>query len=435
MKRIGRGKEVLYGDPMPSFAHMADIHLGAHREPILQDLELRAFKLSFDECLRRKVDFILLTGDLFNVGIPDLGLVNEVVRKLRQMKENGIPVYAIYGSHDYTPTGTSIIDILDSAGLIKKITNGDYGPDGVLRLRFTLDAKTGAKLTGLSARKMGLETKLFERLDRRRLEEEKGFKIFAFHTAIEELKPPDLAGIEAIPLAKLPRGFDYYAGGHFHDSSLSHHRGYGPIVFPGALFPKDSKDLEKTVKGEGRGFFIVSFEKEIEEIERIEVKVFEGSFYEYDASGRKSSEIQGEIMEALKGIPVEGRVVLLKIKGELSQGKTSDIDFQAIRRFLLEKGALFIHLNRQGLTSKEYALSLVPGEDMGSLEERLLKEALSQVTISEERLKGEGGLRLALELLKNLRVEAKPNEAKKDYEARLRRIALEILGLKEVMET
>ncbi|MEM3018888.1 MAG: hypothetical protein QXO92_01410, partial [Candidatus Bathyarchaeia archaeon] len=84
---------------------------------------------------------------------------------------------------------------------------------------------------------------------------------------------------------------------------------------------------------------------------------------------------------------------------------------------------------------KEYALSLVPGEDMGSLEERLLKEALSQVTISEERLKGEGGLRLALELLKNLRVEAKPNEAKKDYEARLRRIALEILGLKEVMET
>ncbi|MBS7609650.1 exonuclease SbcCD subunit D, partial [Candidatus Bathyarchaeota archaeon] len=223
--------------------------------------------------------------------------------------------------------------------------------------------------------------------------------------------------------------------GHIHDYSLSRHQGYGPIVFPGALFPKDSKDLEKTVKGEGRGFFIVSFEDEVEEIERIEVKVFEGTFYEYDASGRKSSEVQGELMEALKGIPVEGKVVLLKIKGELSQGKTSDIDFQALRRFLLEKGALYIHLNRQGLTSREYALSLVPGEDRTSIELRLLKEALSKVRISEERLKGEGGLKLALELLKNLRIEAKPNEAKKDYEARLRKIALEILGLKEVMET
>jgi DNA repair exonuclease SbcCD nuclease subunit len=433
-KGVGRKKEILLGDFMPKFAHIADAHLGAHREPILQDLELKAFKLSFEECLRRNVDFILLTGDLFNVGIPDLGIVNEGVKRLRETREKGIPVYAIYGSHDYTPTGTSIIDILESAGLIQRIDHGDYSTDGSLRLRFTVDANTGAKLTGLSARRMGLESRLFESLDRRALEEEKGFKIFAFHTAIEEFKPPDLAAMEAIPMKWLPKGFSYYAGGHLHDASLKNLEGYGPIAFPGALFPKDSRDLEKTVKGEKRGFFIVSFEKDVEKIEFFQVKVFDGSFYEYNASGKTPSEVQEELMEALKDMDVQGRIVLLKVAGELVQGKTSDVDFQAIRRFILERGALHLHLNRQSLTSKEYVATSLPGEDRASMEERLLKEGLSRVRISEEGLRGESGLRLAQELLKNLRMPPKPNEAKKDYEARLRKTAFEILNLKEVME-
>jgi len=42
---------------MNKFAHMADIHLGAHREPILEKLELKAFSEAMDKCVELGVDF------------------------------------------------------------------------------------------------------------------------------------------------------------------------------------------------------------------------------------------------------------------------------------------------------------------------------------------------------------------------------------------
>src|SRR5450759_5788362 len=96
---------------------MSDIHLGAHREPALRELERKCFAEAMDMCVREAVDFLLISGDLFDVGIPELGVVNDAVKKMRELRDAKIPVYAIYGSHDYTPTGTSIIDVLHTAGI------------------------------------------------------------------------------------------------------------------------------------------------------------------------------------------------------------------------------------------------------------------------------------------------------------------------------
>jgi len=63
---------------MYKFAHIADCHLGANREPVLQKLELAAFKNTFDKCVEKKVDFIIISGDLFHVNIPDMGVVNDL---------------------------------------------------------------------------------------------------------------------------------------------------------------------------------------------------------------------------------------------------------------------------------------------------------------------------------------------------------------------
>ena len=58
--------------------------------------------------------------------------------------------------------------------------------EGYVILDFFTDPKTGAKITGISARKVGLESKVYEKLDKKRLEHEKGFEIFAFHSGITE---------------------------------------------------------------------------------------------------------------------------------------------------------------------------------------------------------------------------------------------------------
>ncbi|MGQ9782348.1 MAG: metallophosphoesterase family protein, partial [Nitrososphaeria archaeon] len=212
--------------------------------------------------MKEKVDFIIISGDLFHVNIPDMGVTNEAVKKMREVRDSGIPIYVIYGSHDYSPNETSMVDVLDSAGLIKKIVKGKVEEDR-LKLEFFVDTKTGAKLCGISARKIGLEKNYFEILDRESLEKERGFKIFAFHSAITELKPDYLVGMESIPVSFLPQDFDYYAGGHIHQHVENKLLGYERIVYPGPLFAGYPRDFELSAKGEKRGFYIVSFDEKV----------------------------------------------------------------------------------------------------------------------------------------------------------------------------
>jgi len=415
---------------MHKFAHIADCHIGANREPALEKLELTAFSKALDICIQERVDFILIAGDLFHANIPDMRVTNEAVKKMKEVRDKGIPIYVIYGSHDYSPNQTSMIDILDSAGLIRKIVKGEV-VDGKLRLDFFVDPKTKAKLTGISARKVGIEKNYYEILDRETLEKEPGFKIFAFHSAISELKPEFFAEMESIPVSFIPKGFDYYAGGHIHqccEASLPDHE---KIAYPGALFAGYPRDFEQSAKGVKRGFFVVRFEDKVEDVEFKEVPVCEYAYFEYDVSDKNSIQAKKDLLERLNKIDVTNKLVIVKIKGELSGGKTSDINTSEIRSLLIENGALHVIVNRYGLTSKEYAAVRVMGEDIPTIETRLLRENIGAVKVSSEELKGENGSRLALDILKVLRQEQKLNESKKDYLERIQKMALEVLGLEE----
>jgi exonuclease SbcD len=413
---------------MFKFAHFADCHIGANRGPVLEKLELAAFSKAMDVCMQENVDFILIAGDLFHANLPDMYVANEAVKKMKEVKDAGIPIYVIYGSHDYSPNGTSIIDILDSTGLIKKIVKGE-DVDGKLRLEVFTDAKTKAKLVGISGRKAGLERNYFEMLDREFLEKEEGFKIFAFHSAISELKPEFLAQMESIPVSLLPKGFDYYASGHVHRRTESGFAGYERVVFPGALFGAYSRDLEDSAKGEKRGFYLVSFDDKVEEVKFMEVSVCDFEYFEYDVSDKNSVQAKKDLLDKLSDVEAENKIAVVKIKGELSGGKTSDISSSEIRDLLKENGALDVIINRYGLTSKDYSSVRAMGEDVPAIENRLLRENIGAVKVSLEELKAERGARLAQDLLKVLRQGQKLNETKKDYVERIQKHALNTLGL------
>ena len=413
---------------MFKFAHFADCHIGANRGPVLEKLELAAFSKAMDVCMQENVDFVLIAGDLFHANLPDMYVANEAVKKMKEVKDAGIPIYVIYGSHDYSPNGTSIIDILASTGLIKKVVKGeDVG--GKLRLEVFTDPKTKAKLVGISGRKAGLERNYFEILDREFLEKEEGFKIFAFHSGISELKPEFLAQMESIPVSLLPKGFDYYASGHVHRRTESGFAGYERVVFPGALFGGYSRDLEDSAKGEKRGFYVVSFDDKVEEVKFMEVSVCDFEYFEYDVSDKNSVQAKKDLLDKLSKIEAENKIAVVKIKGELSGGKTSDISSSEIRDLLKENGALDVIINRYGLTSKDYASVRAIGEDVPAIENRLLRENIGAVKVSIEELKADKGAKLAQDLLKVLRQEQKLNETKKDYVERVQKHALNTLGL------
>jgi len=418
---------------MHKFAHISDCHLGAHRDPVLQKLEFSAFDKALTRCIEEKVDFIVISGDLFHSNIPDMGVVNNAVKKMREVRDKGIPIYLIYGSHDYSPNETSIVDILDSAGLFTKIVKGDI-ENGKLKLEFTEDPETKAKLVGISARKIGMEEKYYEILDRETLEKEKGFKIFVFHSALSEFKPDFLARMASVPISYFPKGFDYYAGGHIHKQIEEKMPGYDKIIYPGPLFAGYPRDLEQSACGEKRGFYLVSFDDKVEKVEFIEIPICEYTFFEYDASNKNSTQAQQELVQRIKELDVADKVVLLKVKGELSGGKTSDINFSQVRNVLTENGALHVNINRFGLSSKEYTSLKVMGEDVREIEGKLLKESIGSVKVSTEALKGEKGVHLATELLNVLRQGQKGNESKKDYEDRILERAFEVLKLREVLK-
>jgi len=418
---------------MYKFAHFSDVHVGAFRHPVLQNLVLQAFKQALDICIKRRVDFIIFSGDLFDSNLPDMGIANEAVKKLREARDNGIDIYVVYGSHDFSPTQTSVVDILESAGLFEKVTKGKV-VEGKLRLDYHINKKTGAKIVGIHGRKSGIEREYFDILDREGLEKEPGFKIFVFHGAVTEYKPATLAAAESIPVSSLPREFDYYAAGHIHERYEGKLPGYEHILYSGILFAADYRDLEQSALGMERGFFIVSFDDNVRDIEFVKIPVCEYAFIQYDATGKNASKVQEDLFEDAKKFDADGKLVLLKVKGDMSGGKTSDIDFAAIRRLIEDKGALHVTVNHFGLTSKEYADIKIAGQDVHEVEARLFEESIGAVKVTQPKLKGKCGVQLSIELLKVLRQEQKVNELKKDYEARVVRSGLETLQLGEAIE-
>ncbi len=430
---------------MNKFAHLADCHLGAQKYPELKELELRAFKECLDICMAEEVDFIIIAGDLFHSNLPDMGVVKEAVGKLSEVKEKGIPVYINYGSHDFSPNQTSIIDVITESGLMKKLFNATVETDehGIeqIKLNFTSDPKTGAKLTGISGRKMGIDDSYYDILDIKTLETELGFKIFVFHTSVKNILPEFLIQMGGTDIKRFPRNFDYYAGGHIHkricEDKLD---GYGVITYSGPLFGGYPRDMEMSAKGEKRGFYIIEYEDHIKSCSDIKFHPLELAKYlylEFNADHKTTAQLYEEINQELEKKSNQGvikeRIIVLKVKGELSSGKTSDVNFQEVRKYLKDAGALHVSINYHGLVSREYTEIRVKGETLDEIEDNLLLEYMENIKMPLKGLTGREGKELATRLLKIIRQNQKPNEKKGEYADRILNESLGILGLEDLL--
>jgi hypothetical protein len=414
---------------MPKFAHMSDIHIGAFRHPELKELLLDAFDAAMDRCMEEKVAFIVMAGDIFDSNIPDLASVRRAVEKMKQVVDSGIRLYAIYGSHDFSLNYSSIVDVLDGAGLFTK-AEAMSKAGGRILLSFVQDP-SGPKLCGVSGKKLSIDRDEYAALDRESLEKEPGFKIFVFHGAIEELKPSSLEKMEAMPAANLPGGFSYYAGGHVHRRSLQSLPGRPNIAFPGPLFATDYTELVQLAQGEARGFYVVHFDdKEVSEVEFIPIKVCDVVELRYSADGKTSGQAAGELTELAKS-QVTGKAVLLTVEGELADGKTSDIDFPAIRKRLLASGPLMVLSNYSRLSSRGMTRKAGPPRPAHVTERELFEREIIHVKSDELKLRGGRGVTLAVSLLGTLKEGRRENENKGDFEDRISKAGLGVLGLGE----
>ncbi|MCW4031145.1 MAG: DNA repair exonuclease [Candidatus Bathyarchaeota archaeon] len=423
------------------FAHLADCHIGAWRDKKLKELNLQAFITALDCCVDKKVDFIIISGDLFDTTLPDLSIVKKAVDKIKEVNNQGIPFYITYGSHDFAPNAVSIIDILTSSGLLTKIVNAEINDEKV-HLSFLEDPKTGAKVAGLSGRRLGLEKKYYTMLETETLEQEKGFKIFAFHNSIMELRSPAANYPEGVPLSSFPKGFDYYAGGHVHEKIEKELPDYGLITYPGTLFGSTFTDLEHTGKGYRRGFYVIDFEDKIDDIKFIDVCLNEVFFKQINADKKTAKQVEELLRNTANEAKVKDKIALLKVVGKLSLGRPSEVNFNSIKQILIEKQALYSNINRYSLSTEEKLELKIKGENRQEIETNLLHDVIGTFKIDpalhekvksriEKKLTAQNGVNLAKNLLRSLCIEKNEGEKKRDFEKRVLQYTLPLLGLGE----
>jgi DNA repair exonuclease SbcCD nuclease subunit len=337
------------------FAHIADVHLGGWKQQPMQDLNFESFKNAIDICLTSKLEFVLFAGDLFDSAYPSIEILKETFAQFKRLKDAGILCFIIAGSHDYSVSGKTFLDVLEKAGFCKNVYNAEE-KENLIVLNPTIYGNVA--IYGYPGKKSGLEVQDLKRI---KFNDSPGlFKIFMLHTTIDKV-----AGnlpIETVNPDRLPKA-DYYAMGHIH--VLYNEKGF---VYPGPLFPNNFKELEDLKQGT---FVIVDTESP-SRIQRIKLptKQIEHLVIEVEDALTGTE----RIIDELNKRNLKDKIILLRVYGELKRGKTSDIKFPQIEDFAKTKEAYFLLKNTHDLISQEQELEFnIPEKDSEDIEGETIK--------------------------------------------------------------
>lgn len=338
---------------MVRFAHMADIHLGGWKQQPLQDLNFESFVKAMDISIKEKVDFVLIAGDLFDTAYPPIETLKRTFMEFRKLREAKIPCFIIAGSHDYSVSGKTFLDVLEKAGFCRNVADFEEKGDKII-LNPTLHENIA--IYGYPGKRSGLEIPDLRRI---KFNDSPGmFKILMLHTTIDEAKgniPTDAIETDLLPKA------DYYALGHLH---IDYEK--DGFVYAGPIFPNNFQELAELQKGR---FYLVDTSLD-NPLKKIDLKLKDVVVLEFEV--KDALKATDMIISELEKKNLEDKIVLMKIRGELEIGKTSDIKFSRIEDVLKRKGSFFSLRNTHDLKQKEMALE-IEVRDSDNIEEDTLK--------------------------------------------------------------
>lgn len=345
---------------MVKFAHTADIHLGGWKQQPLQDLNLQSFKKAVEIWINEKVDFVLIAGDLFDSAFPPIDVLKETFSEFKKLKDAGIPCFIVAGSHDYSVSGKTFLDVLERAGFCKNVADYEEKEEKII-LNPTI--YKGVAIYGYPGKTSGLE---ISDLRRAEFNESPGmFKIFMMHTMIDKARG-DLP-IDALEISKVPFA-DYYALGHLHIDFQ-----YENFVYPGPIFPNNFKELEDLEYGR---FCIIDTELDTKnQFRRIELKIKE--VVSFDIKIENALLATEKIISELEKKDLDDKIVLLRLRGILETGKNSDIKFSQIEETAKRKNAYFLLRNTHELKTKEAELEFEI-EETENMEDETIKTYIEQ---------------------------------------------------------
>ncbi len=318
-----------------SFIHASDLHLGYSQyglEARRQDFD-DAFKELVERAIELKPDFMIIAGDIFHQPRPSNHTLENTIRSFKRLKDAGIPVLTVDGSHDSAPNTitSTILYPLDSAGLIIHLPRHQgacwnkqnccyiYGIPTYHNRHKTQEALPKFMAENQPTPKAGVAN------------------IFVFHGAVDLASVKGPFEAEILP-EELPSGFCYYAAGHVHERFVGKFKD-GILVYSGctetvgydeANYPKGFFHVKVNEKGEAFP----------EPIELTSPRRF--VLAEQDFTGMSSAKITELAAQMVKEVDEEGAVIIPVLKGTLpAEASRTEIDIAKIR--CAGEKALLVH--------------------------------------------------------------------------------------------
>jgi len=383
------------------FAHLSDCHLGSWRQPELQQLNTESFEKAIKICIEEQVEFILFSGDLFDSAFPPIEILKETFSEFRKLKDAGIKSYVIAGSHDYSVSGKTFLEVLEKAGFCEICKSEEIGTDENKEIILKPIIHKSYHIYGYPGKKSGLEIPDLRRI---KINEpyQNNFRILMLHTTIDEVK--GTLPIDSINLTKMPPA-DYYALGHIHINFEKEINGK-PAIYSGPLFPNNFKELEELKYG---SFYIIDVESYTKITKRdIKLKEIESVNIEIKDAITGNAKIIAELEKR----SLKDKILLLRIYGNLEKGKTSDIKFSEIEEYLKKQQVYSFLKNTSKLeTQKQEFQSQIQPSEIGNVEDTLVQKYQKENPSDFNKL--------ISELMDSLNIEKQEGEKTMIFEERL----------------
>ena len=221
-----------------NFLHASDFHLGYAQYGLIERFRdyARAFQSVIQYAIDHRVEFILISGDLFhkrNINAPTYEQAYKVLSELKE-KSPSTAVYAIEGNHDlaFHQDGKSWLEILNSQGLLRLIRLKEANGVKLMGDFVELDNFRIFGVKYLGAGTASTISRIADEIKKINAERGGKFTILMMHFGMEGQVKQDAGGeIPYNSLLPLKDSVDYLALGHYH----THYELDGWIFNPGSV--------------------------------------------------------------------------------------------------------------------------------------------------------------------------------------------------------
>ena len=227
-------------------SHISDIHLG-YSQFNLQEREediYEVFEEVIDKSISEHADIVILAGDIFHTPRPSGSSIIKLANELKKLKEKSIPVFFVLGEHDINRLqDVPVPYVFHNLRLATRLKENQPLQHKNITI-FGFDKERKSNMQNLLER-----FQITQELAKQQKKDVGGSNnknILVLHQGITDFNK--FAG--ELNSADLPKAFDYYAMGHYHDH-IEKKFDYldGLISYPGSLDLTPSEGIKEVNKG------------------------------------------------------------------------------------------------------------------------------------------------------------------------------------------